>query len=117
MPCPARDRLTRQGDRGRKAAELGCGDTPRASYAPSGGERGVRPCTAGPTQRRSTGGEVLARDLLRLSIPEPPETSELGRVIGVVTSQAQADALLTGGWQSRRLLPGSEDLSEAQKEA
>jgi len=43
MPCPAQDGLIRQGDRGREAAELGCGDTPRASYAPSGGERGVRP--------------------------------------------------------------------------
>jgi len=65
------------------------------------------PCTAGPTQRRSTGGEVLARDLLRLSILEPPETSKPGRVIGVVT--LQAGVLLTGGWQGRRLLPRSED--------
>ncbi len=33
----------RKGNRGRKTAEPGCGEMPRASFAPSGGERYVRP--------------------------------------------------------------------------
>ncbi len=41
LPCT--EIKFRQGNRGRKAAEPGCGEMPRASFAPSGKERDARP--------------------------------------------------------------------------
>jgi len=86
---------------------------PRASYAPSGGERedaslyhrtGVAP--------EYRGWAPLPKGPVKLSIPDSPETSKPGRVTGVVTSQTQAGILLAGGWQGRQLLLGSEDFQE-----
>ncbi len=117
-PCPARNQQVRRGDRGRKAAELGCGNLPRASYAPSGGE--LRYASSVLPDRRSAGvqrARPFAKGSLRLSIPDSLETSKPGKVIGTVTSQAQAGVLLAGGWQGRWLLPGSEDYKNEKEDA
>jgi len=56
-------------------------------------------------------------NLLRLFIPDSPENSKLGRVIGVVTLQTRTGVLLSGGWQGRWLLPESEDDKNEKEDA
>ncbi len=51
----------------------------------------------------------MPENLLRLSIPDSPETSKPRRVIGAVTLKRQTAVLLPGGWQGHWLLPESED--------
>jgi len=61
------------------------------------------------------GARPFAEGPLRLSNPVPPETSKLGRVIGVVTSQTQAGVLLAVGWQGRRLFQGTRTIKTKKR--
>jgi len=115
MPCPARNQLIRQSDRGRRAAELGSGDSRLRPMLPPAGSGGCVPCTAGPTRRWSTEGEAFCQgisEVIQPCVPGNLKTGE-GNWRGDIANAGwrPLDRLLAG----LTVAPGERGLLKTQK--